>query len=303
MLLPSAVVLTLSTAACSSRSDEEPPQDGELACTTEATQTLFESRIAPILSDDRPSSCNECHLSGVDLSLFARETPCESMACLQEQDLVDLDHPERSRILSWIERANPVSSLITQEVIDKEHAAFLEWIQHSARCHSTACTNVTCGSDEPRPFCEVAPEPKRGVSPEDMDSGSCSDKALEELFTSTVYAARGRCFPCHFDSQPHATSEAPRWVSTQESCALGSLLTMKNVINSGYVDTERPERSLLLLKPLSESQGGVEHGGHQKFQKNSEDVAYNHFLYWLQRYAECRGPTTDGGVPRDASAD
>ncbi len=278
-LLLAATLLGLLAGSCVS--SDEPEVDAK--CQADST-SIYERRIAPLLSDDRPSSCNQCHLSGVDLSLFARDTPCETMACLKELDLVDLQRPEQSVVLTWIGRAEP-EGLITQAVIDEEYAGFLEWIELHASCGDGLCGDVRCGT-RADDFCAHEQEPDAGALAAIEDPGGCDDRALEALFQQTVYAWRGRCFPCHHDSQPFAAPDAPRYFVTGGNCDSASLATMRNIIASGYADPDDPEQSLLLLKPLAKSAGGVEHGGHDKM-ANTNDLAYRAFLQWLERYAAC----------------
>jgi len=266
----------LSPLSCSSK-------DGKLDACTEGSNELYERRIQPVLADARPSSCNQCHLSGVDLSLFARSSPCETMACLIDAELVDLKAPDESKVLSWIERATPDSELITEEVIQAEHAAFSEWIEYVAGCG--ACAEARCGSAKSSDSCEVTVEPD-GPYDAAKDPGGCDDKALERVFLETIYTTRGRCYPCHFTNADKPPPGATLWLVEGDNCAAASLASMRNVVKHGYVDEESPEQSLLLLKPLAESNGGVAHGGHDKFTKNG-DPAYDNFIYWLTRYAEC----------------
>jgi hypothetical protein len=61
---------------------------------------------------------------------------------------------------------------------------------------------------------------------------------------------------------------------------------MRNVLERGLVDLENPAASLLVLKPLSEENGGVMHGGHAKF-ADVGDPAYVDFLSWIEREAAC----------------
>lgn len=248
---------------------------------------IYERRIAPLLADDRPKSCNQCHLSGVDIGLFVRPTACETMACLIELELVDLDEPQASTVLGWIGRAAPTSPLITAEVIQAEHAGFLEWIEHSAECFSDECAGVTCQVARSAPRCNNTIEPTEFMAAK-LDRGGCSDLELERLFLASVYASRGRCFPCHFSEQERAAPNAPRFIEQLGTCEHASLVTMRNVINSGLIDRESPAKSLLLLKPLAEEAGGVAHGGHDKF-SSEMDPAYRNFRYWIERYAECAG--------------
>jgi hypothetical protein len=50
---------------------------------------------------------------------------------------------------------------------------------------------------------------------------------------------------------------------------------------------QSPSKSLLLQKPLAEFQGGVPHGGHDKFVLEG-DGGYRAFLYFVERYASCK---------------
>ena len=276
------LLLTVGSLRCSSDDATARPA-GEPACETEPT-TLFERRILPLLADDNPKSCNQCHLTGVDYAAFVRETPCETMACLVADGLVDLDAPAESKLLSWIGRAKPDNELITEQVIEAERAGFLEWIEASASCPS-ACAGTSCGAPKPaRGGCAVEAEPDElAESPAD----GCSAREIEALFDSDVYAWRGRCFPCHFDNEFEEGLDAPRFIATGGNCATASLQTLRAIEASGYIDLEQADRSLLLLKPLNTPVGGERHGGGRKF-NDLEDPAYVSFLRFLDRYNECR---------------
>ncbi|MCA9655239.1 MAG: hypothetical protein H6712_12200 [Myxococcales bacterium] len=258
---------------------------GELACTPEQGLDLYERRIAPLLEDDRPSTCNQCHLSGVDLGLFLQATPCETMACMVEEGIVDLDSPTDSVVLAWIDRAVP-SGGITEGTIATEREAVLEWIEMVATCGSELCEPVDqpCGAPPDESQCELPPYSTEPV-PLD-DPGDCSDLTLELVWREKVYSWRSRCYPCHFDSHDDDFDEAPPWIVTGE-CNPGSLATLRNAEHGGYLDAEDPLRSLLLTKPLDESLGGVEHGGGPKIHALDE-ATYVDFAYFAQRWAECQ---------------
>jgi hypothetical protein len=100
-----------------------------------------------------------------------------------------------------------------------------------------------------------------------------------------VYSWRGRCYACHFADNPDPPEGATPWIEVG-GCEIASLSTMRNVIREGYIDFADPTQSLLLLKPLAESAGGVEHGGGDKFH-DKEDPAYGDFLAWVDRYVRC----------------
>lgn len=237
---------------------------------------LFEKRIAPLLATDRPKTCNTCHLSGVDLGIFAQATACQSMACLVDRGLVSLADPESSLVLQWIARADPSSPLIDQGVIDEEYAAFRDWIEATAACGLCYTGDAPCGAAG-EVVCDSDPDPAAYDDP-----GDCAPLTRETLFRHKVYAWRDRCYPCHFDNKD---IEAPKWLATGP-CELASLETIRNVLDGGLVDLTDPAASLLLLKPLAESAGGVMHGGDEKFHGPS-DPAYIDFLAWIEREAAC----------------
>ncbi len=241
-----------------------------------ASSELYEKRIAPLLATDRPKTCNTCHLSGVDLQIFVQATPCQSMACLADRGLVDLENPAASVVLQWISRADPSSPLIDQGVIDEEYAAFLAWIEATAECGLCFTGDAPCGGPS-KVLCDADLEP--GAY---QDPGDCAPITREALFRHKVYAWRDRCYPCHFDNKQ---SDAPHWLATGP-CELASLTTMRTVLDGGLVDLADPAASMLLLKPLAESAGGVMHGGHDKF-NDTKDPAYIDFLTWIEREAAC----------------
>lgn len=285
--LPASLLLgtlALGAVAGASCGQEEPVP---AACAQVSATEIFDQRIAPLLRDDQPKSCNACHLSGIDMSLFVRATPCETMACLKDLGLVDLDAPTQSTVLTWIQRADPLSPLITPEVVKAEYEGFLEWIEHHAACGRFECRGVRCRAPSADPFCDVEPEPLLATGPQ-LDQGGCTELALERLFRDSVYASRGRCFPCHFTTEQSAAPGALRFIEQGSSCDSSSLATMRNVLEAGLVNVSEPTQSLLLLKPLAEEGGGVPHGGHAKFFPGS-DPGYDNFLYWVTRYAQCQG--------------
>ena len=260
----------------------------ELDACTEAANDLYQQRIEPVLTSDEPSSCNQCHLSGVDLSLFVRDTPCETMACLIERDLVNLEAPKDSTVLTWIERASPDSELITEKVIQAEYDAFYSWIEQVADCG--ACSEARCGEKTGGGFCaSVEAEPSEAYT-EEHDPGGCDDKALEEVFLETIYSTRGRCYPCHFAGTPNPPKGAIQWLVEEDNCEASSVTSMHNALENGFVNTDDPLQSLMLLKPLGPDAGGVVHGGHAKFTPDG-DPAYTNFVYFLERYAACANGT------------
>lgn len=268
------------------------------SCNSQRALELYQQKIEPLFQDDHPSTCSQCHLPGIDLGSFVRGTPCETLACLVDQQLVDPGDPSNSKILSWIGRAKPDSKLITKEVIAQEHDGFEEWIRYNIECGT--CGGSVCPA-EAGTSCDLEPEPGTDFEPSKIDPGGCSEDALEAVFRETVYSHRGRCSPCHFDD--HVEDEnTPQWIEVSFGCEEGSKRTLKNVIELGLIDVDDPSQSLLLLKPLAVSAGGVKHGGGDKFE-GLGDSAYEDFSYFAQRYAACANRDEDAAAPYTQRAD
>jgi hypothetical protein len=64
---------------------------------------IFERRIVPIFKSPNPSSCAQCHLAAVDLKNYILPSHEKSFLSLRDQGLIDLDNPERSKILHLIQ--------------------------------------------------------------------------------------------------------------------------------------------------------------------------------------------------------
>lgn len=273
-----ALGLALGSAHCG---------DESWVCEGDESLEMYQRRIAPLMSGEHQSSCNECHLSGVDLGIYAQADPCATMACMVEKGIVDLDNPTDSVVLDWIDRADPASELITADVIQAERDAMLEWIEYNAQCGASVCGPIEnpCG-DNGVGSCDLPLSNPGSGSREFEDPGDCLDTTIEAGFAALVYSWRGRCQPCHFDSYDNADLESPRWIS-DASCDVGSLQTMRNVLERGLVDRTDPAQSLLLLKPLAEAEGGVMHGGHDKF-ADKDDPAYQDMLAWIELWSACQ---------------
>jgi hypothetical protein len=122
------------------------------ACTDDGALRVFAQRIEPLLREDRPSSCNRCHLTDVNLGAFVRGSPCRSMACLREKGLVDFSAPDDSLILHWIERGTDAGGAGARAAL-QEYAGFRDWIRYSARCQDAICGPIAdpCGQDAGAP--------------------------------------------------------------------------------------------------------------------------------------------------------
>ncbi len=254
----------------------------DIGCLDDEGLDLYAELIAPILQEEESQSCNQCHLSGMNLSMYAQGNACDTMSCLLAAGLVDFDTPEDSKVLAQILKAEPNSALITDEVIEKEYQAFLQWITHSASCHTQECPM-------PAEFCSGEP-PGPNEPPALSPLGSCSEADAVNAFTNYVMKWKGRCHGCHTACEEDF--EAPCWLvydydkNVPDQVYTASLISMFNLIGIGAINVEEPYQSTMLLKPLKVEYGGLPHGGGDKF-ADAGDEAYQDYVLWLDYYKNC----------------
>ena len=95
-------------------------------------EQVFERRIMPIFKSPNPSSCVQCHLSGVDLKNYILPSSEKTFLSLRDQGLIDLKEPAASKILKLInmrEDRRDGPNLIHENARKAEYEAFAEWIR------------------------------------------------------------------------------------------------------------------------------------------------------------------------------
>src|SRR5436305_11519573 len=88
---------------------------------------VFETRLLPIFKSPNPSSCVQCHLAGVDLKNYILPSHEQTFVSLRDQGLIDLDRPEKSKILALIQRGaadRAGAALLHQQTRRAEYEAF-----------------------------------------------------------------------------------------------------------------------------------------------------------------------------------
>lgn len=275
-----------------------------LACSDAAGAALFERRIKPLLEPDRPASCQRCHLPGIDLSLaIAGQDDCDRLACLDEQGLVDLKDPRASKLLDWIARGHGADAASTSALARQEYEAVATWLDFGARCQVPTCTPSAdpCRYGLPTPdmsgdldlgdgvdmAVDMAPPPP--PPPLDKESYGCEPPQLTAAFTDHIWPDRGRCQHCHA-AGPNGNMIPGMplvWMSARKD-EVGAAQTVELIFEykQRLLDLEEPSKSLLLLKPLALSLGGVEHSGGPKFTK-ADDETYWAMLSWIKLVAQC----------------
>jgi mono/diheme cytochrome c family protein len=282
------IIVIVSVAGCDSqnriaRPAETPSTDDALlsgAGNSRSTSSesgsegrqLFESRILPIFKSPDPSSCVQCHLAGVDLKQYIRPSHEETFVSLRDQGLIDLDAPEKSKILTLIqmgEKDNPGAALIHEKVRTAEFKAFSAWIKTTAADPKLRTAPKLAASD--------LAQPKRPV---EVIRHARTDRLLAS-FENTIWAMRFRCMSCHTEGTPDNKKlvdehgERVAWMK-----AGGPEATLAYLRTSKLIDPDNPEKSLLLRKPLAE----VKHGGGKKMLPG--DQGYKAFRTFLDDYAK-----------------
>ena len=144
---------------------------------------IFERRILPIFRAKSPSSCTECHLSGVDLKDYIHADQGKTFASLVGAGLVDVEKPQDSKILEFIARKPEKPGLVTEKVRMQEYEAFRSWLEAAVK--------------EPGLLAARPGDERLGPTvPEAVIRHARTDRVLAS-FVDNVWAEVGRCVGCH----------------------------------------------------------------------------------------------------------
>lgn len=235
-----------------------------VAVADEAALAIFQKRIVPILQAQRPSSCSECHLSGVDLKDYIRATQPETFAALRDGGLIDVKSPAKSKLLQFIDRKPEKPSIVTEKIRAEESAAFRAWIEAAVKDPTLAAAKTADPAIGPK----LPPEVIRHAR---------QDRVLQS-FLDNVWSEAGRCAACHSPDrnaqQVKKHGEHISWIKLRDPQA-----SLAHLLENELIDLKEPEKSLLLLKPLNK----VEHGGGVKMTMG--DRTYQQFHRFIDDYA------------------
>src|SRR5215213_7381321 len=101
-------------------------------CAEPTPRETFEKRLLPIFKSPNPSSCVQCHLAGVDLKDYILPDHEKTFRSLRDQGLIDLERPERSKILKLIQMGDAddtSKARVHADARKAEYAAFAAWIK------------------------------------------------------------------------------------------------------------------------------------------------------------------------------
>lgn len=243
-----------------------------LAAAEPTPQEVFEKRLMPIFKSPNPSSCVQCHLTGVDLKDYILPDAEKTFRSLRDQGLIDLDAPERSKIVKLIDMGgqDKKGPVVHAKARAAEREAFLAWI---AACAKDPALRAAAKLD--------AKEFAKPAAPDEVIRHARTDRVLES-FERNVWAWRFRCMNCHTEGTPHNEKHRKEYgdrVSWVKKGGAGA--TMDYLVGSKLINLEKPEESLLLRKPL-----GEKHEGGVKFAVG--DDAYKGFRTWIEDVAAMR---------------
>lgn len=211
---------------------------------TTSARHLFEKRILPIFTAAKPSSCTECHLSGVELADYIKPSQSETFSSLVKAGLIDREAPDDSKLLKFISRRPDKPSLLTDEVRQQEYDAFHAWI---------------CAAVKDPTLKELAPNGHAGPQiPDEVIRHARTDRVLAS-FIDNIWTEVGRCAACHSPNQNQKQVEehgdVVSWIIPDSPQA-----TLDHMLAADIINPQLPLESLLLTKPTMQ----VEHGGGQK---------------------------------------
>ena len=225
---------------------------------------VFTRRILPIMNSAKPSSCAECHLSGVDLKDYIRADQAETFAALVKGGMIDAKQPQKSKLLEFISRSPAKPTIVSADIRKEELAAFTAWIEEAVR--DPELLKAKAGSEKLGPKLPV-----------EVVRHARNDRVLAS-FIDNIWVEATRCAACHSpllnQKQVKEFGERVSWMKPDDPAA-----TLKHLVDAGLIDTDEPTQSMILLKPTMQ----VKHGGGIKMVVG--DRSYKQFRKFLEDYA------------------
>jgi hypothetical protein len=282
-------------------------------------EDLFNARIMPIFNSPNPSSCVQCHLSSVDLKDYILPSSEKTFASLRAQELVDVDAPEKSKILELINMREKDydkkgAEMIHEKMRKAEYEAFASWIK--ACCADPRLRNLSA------PKAGALAKPER---PNEVIRHARKSRVVDS-FVRNVWSHRMRCFPCHTpfeidDDNPKHKLARTRLKKMEENMGIKFTsklrlfretpeATMQSWIEKSrdespdrlpLINLEDATQSLIVLKPSSKLPKKKEGGGFEKpsaaipvshmggIKMHKDDFSYKSFIAWIEDYGRVVG--------------
>ena len=231
---------------------------------------IFQNRIAPILDSPARSSCTECHLSSVDLKDYIGESQEQTFASLRAAGMIDVRHPEKSKILAFIQRAPTKSTPVGEQIRKQEYEAFRAWIVAASK--DEKLISLAAGTNQLGPNVPV-----------EVIRHTRQDHIVQS-FRENIWSEMGRCVNCHSpelnrrmigrDGRTQDDIDAISWIVPRDPEG-----TLQSLVDTGNIDLDESDASLVLTKPV----GLEKHGGGPKFALGS--LTDKNFRRFLSDYA------------------
>src|SRR5262249_42439580 len=142
------------------------------------------------------SSCAQCHLGGVDLKHYLLPTAAKTFVSLRDQGLIDLENPERSKILALIkmgEKDKPEATRAYDKKRQTEFAALRDWL--AASCRDPKLRDLPKNGDAGT---------AKPLRPVEVIRHERKDRLLES-FENNIWSMRFRCMSCHIEGTEENT--------------------------------------------------------------------------------------------------
>ena len=212
----------------------------------EDSNEIYQRRILPLLQSNEKSSCSECHFRGMELKEYFGTNPIVTFAKLRGMGWVDVENPEKSKLLGFLQKQpDKNSDKLLEKVRKTEYEAIRLWIETSIR---------------EKKYLDADP-----IVPEDLRLSKdlvlhTRRDHVETRFVDAIWSQLGRCVNCHSPDrnakQVAEHGEQMTWIVPGDPGA-----TLRLLVDRKIIDIDNPADSLLRSKPLEL----VEHGGGPKF--------------------------------------
>lgn len=217
-----------------------------LSVYAETADEIYQRRILPLLEANERSSCSECHFRGMDLKDYFGKDPLITFAKLRGLGWVDVENPEASKLLGFLQKQpDKDNDKLLEKVRKSEHDSIRLWIASSIR---------------DKKYLDAEPVVPKDLSEvKDLVLHTRRDH-VETRFVDAIWSQLGRCVNCHSPDrnakQVVEHGEQMTWIVPSDPGA-----TLRLLVDRRIIDIDLPAESLLRTKPLEL----VEHGGGPKF--------------------------------------
>ncbi|MCA9071803.1 MAG: hypothetical protein KDA84_22905, partial [Planctomycetaceae bacterium] len=225
----------------------------------DAATAIYQQRVLPLLKAKNPSSCAECHFAGVDLKMYLHKDQATTFAALRAGGLIDVDRPDNSKLLTFINRKPKKENELMAKVREQELEAMRTWIRAAVKDPELLKekTDIRVGT-------ELSPDVIRHTR---------KDRVLAS-FVDNIWSEIGRCVHCHSPEKNERLvkkwGEQMSWIHPNDPAA-----TLAHAVEQGIIDLKHPEKSQIVTKPT----GLEDHGGGPKFALGSRtDKNFRRFL-------------------------